>query len=42
MAQTDIPSLEKIIMVVFVANVYPMNQLNLTTAFWKEQKIHLD
>jgi hypothetical protein len=38
MAQTDIPSLEETIMAVFVANVYTMNQLKLTSVFWKNRK----
>jgi hypothetical protein len=33
MAKTNIPSPQKMIMAVFVANVYPMNQLKPVLAF---------
>jgi hypothetical protein len=38
MAQTNIPFSENMIMAVFVANVYPMNQLKLTQYFGKNRK----
>jgi hypothetical protein len=39
MAQNDIPSSQKMIMAVFVANVYPMNQFKVKFSILERKEI---